>query len=84
MPSTSKAVILVGGPSRGTRFRPLSLDTPKPLFPIAGFPMVWHHVQALSKVEGLREILLIGFYEASVFEPFIKDAMAEFHGIIIK
>lgn len=46
--------------------------------------MVWHHVQALSKVEGLREILLIGFYEASVFEPFIKDAMAEFHGIIIK
>jgi mannose-1-phosphate guanylyltransferase len=27
-PST-KAVILVGGPSRGTRFRPLSLDLPK-------------------------------------------------------
>ena len=27
--SNTKAVILVGGPSRGTRFRPLSLDTPK-------------------------------------------------------
>lgn len=26
---TTKAVILVGGPSRGTRFRPLSLDLPK-------------------------------------------------------
>ena len=26
---TTKAVILVGGPSRGTRFRPLSLDVPK-------------------------------------------------------
>jgi len=24
-----KAVIIVGGPSRGTRFRPLSLDVPK-------------------------------------------------------
>ncbi|CAG9949395.1 unnamed protein product [Clonostachys rosea f. rosea IK726] len=28
---STKAVILVGGPSRGTRFRPLSLDVPKPL-----------------------------------------------------
>ena len=26
---TTKAVILAGGPSRGTRFRPLSLDLPK-------------------------------------------------------
>lgn len=26
---STKAVILVGGPSRGTRFRPLSLDLPK-------------------------------------------------------
>ncbi len=35
-----KAVILVGGPSKGTRFRPLSFDIPKPLFPIAGKEMV--------------------------------------------
>ena len=28
-----KGVILVGGPSKGTEFRPLSLDIPKPLFP---------------------------------------------------
>ena len=33
-----KGVILVGGPSRGTRFRPISLYNPKPLFPIAGTP----------------------------------------------
>lgn len=26
---TTKAVILVGGPSRGTRFRPLSMELPK-------------------------------------------------------
>jgi len=30
-----KGIILVGGPSTGTRFRPLSMDLPKPLFPIA-------------------------------------------------
>ena len=29
-----KAVILIGGPQKGTRFRPLSLDHPKPLFPV--------------------------------------------------
>ncbi|KAL1918247.1 uncharacterized protein VTP21DRAFT_3514 [Calcarisporiella thermophila] len=31
-----KAILLVGGASRGTRFRPLSLDLPKPLFPPGG------------------------------------------------
>ena len=34
----------------GTRFRPLSLDIPKPLFPVAGFPMIYHHIEAASKV----------------------------------
>jgi len=33
MGDSYKGVILVGGPSKGTRFRPLSLDVPKPLFP---------------------------------------------------
>lgn len=46
---SSKAVILIGGPSKGTRMRPLSLDIPKPLFPIAGRPIIWHGIQALSK-----------------------------------
>ncbi|RIB09955.1 nucleotide-diphospho-sugar transferase [Gigaspora rosea] len=58
-----KAVILLGGPSHGTRFRPLSLNIPKPLFPIARHPIIWYHLDALSKVEGLKEVLLIGFYE---------------------
>jgi len=58
-----KAIILCGGPAKGTRFRPLSLDVPKPLFPIAGLPMVQHQIEAASKLENLREILLIGFYQ---------------------
>ena len=36
----------------GTRFRPLSLDSPKPLFPIAGLPIIQHHIEACSKVKG--------------------------------
>jgi mannose-1-phosphate guanylyltransferase len=79
-----KAVILVGGPSRGTRFRPLSLNKPKPLFPVAGFPMVYHQVSALAKLPDLKEILLIGFYEPNLFQQFIDDASAEFPGISIR
>ncbi|RIB15390.1 nucleotide-diphospho-sugar transferase [Gigaspora rosea] len=79
-----KAVILVGGPSRGTRFRPLSLNVPKPLFPIAGHPIIWHHLDALSKVEGLKEVLLIGFYEDSVFQRFIDDAARDFPQIYVR
>lgn len=78
------AIILVGGPSSGTRFRPLSLDIPKPLFPIGGKPMIWHHLVALSRIEAVHEVLLIGFYEESVFSSFIKDAKDEFMNFSIK
>ncbi|XP_043807075.1 mannose-1-phosphate guanyltransferase alpha isoform X3 [Manihot esculenta] len=43
------AVIMVGGPTKGTRFRPLSFNTPKPLFPLAGQPMVHHHISACKR-----------------------------------
>jgi len=34
----------------GTSFRPLSLDVPQPLFPVAGYPVIHHHVEAASQV----------------------------------
>ncbi|PRQ16028.1 putative mannose-1-phosphate guanylyltransferase [Rosa chinensis] len=57
------AVIMVGGPTKGTRFRPLSLNIPKPLFPLAGQPMVHHPISACKKIPNLGQIFLIGFYE---------------------
>lgn len=33
----------------GTRFRPLSLDLPKPLFSVGGRPIIWHSLVALSQ-----------------------------------
>uniref|UniRef100_H2Y8P6 Nucleotidyl transferase domain-containing protein n=1 Tax=Ciona savignyi TaxID=51511 RepID=H2Y8P6_CIOSA len=60
-----KAIILIGGPDKGTRFRPLSLDIPKPLFPVAGLPMVQHHIEACCQVPEIKEILLIGFFPLS-------------------
>jgi mannose-1-phosphate guanylyltransferase len=59
-----KAVIMIGGPSKGTRFRPLSMDIPKALFPIAGQPLVANHLRACAKVQGLKEVILLGFYDS--------------------
>ncbi|XP_078034173.1 GDP-mannose pyrophosphorylase A [Augochlora pura] len=77
-----KAVILIGGPSKGTRFRPLSLDIPKPLFPIAGLPVIQHHIEACSKVENLSEILIIGSYLASDLTQFIHDMITTYNIVI--
>lgn len=79
----TKAIILVGGVSKATRFRPLSLDLPKPLFPIAGLPMIQHHVEAVSKVEGLSEIILLGFFEEELFATFM-ETVSETHGLPVR
>ncbi|MEE6488945.1 hypothetical protein FKM82_015441 [Ascaphus truei] len=74
-----KAVILIGGPQKGTRFRPLSFEVPKPLFPVAGVPMLQHHIEACSKVPNLKEILLIGFYQPNeALSRFLHTAQQEF------
>ena len=82
--SLNKAVILVGGPSRATRFRPLSMDVPQPLFPVGGKPIIWHQINALAKVDGLKEIVLIGFFEDLVFRSFLDKCGDEFPGIQFK
>ncbi|ERF69476.1 hypothetical protein EPUS_07291 [Endocarpon pusillum Z07020] len=82
--ASTKAVILVGGPSRGTRFRPLSLDVPKPLFDVAGHPIIWHCLRAVAKVPGIREVILVGYYDEAVFRDFSRDAAKEFPHIRIQ
>ncbi|ESO94642.1 hypothetical protein LOTGIDRAFT_227373 [Lottia gigantea] len=74
-----KALILIGGPLKGTRFRPLSLEIPKPLFPVAGYPMIYHHIAACSKVKEIKEIILIGFYQPNdALNKFITSSQKEF------
>jgi len=75
-----KAVILVGGASKGTRFRPLSLGVPKPLFPLANRAMIHHHIAACkAQLPRLTEIVLLGFFEPSLFAKFIEEAQQEFN-----
>ncbi|XP_068625030.1 mannose-1-phosphate guanyltransferase alpha-A [Battus philenor] len=77
-----KAVILIGGPQKGTRFRPLSLDTPKPLFPLAGLPLIQHHIAACAKLVECKEILIIGSYTTTHMAQFVSDMQKEYHVII--
>lgn len=67
----------------GTRFRPLSLDIPKPLFPIAGLPMIQHHIEACVKIPNLNEILIIGSYNTNELQNFVQE-MVGIYGIIIR
>lgn len=74
-----KAVILIGGPQKGTRFRPLSFEVPKPLFPVAGVPMLQHHLEACAKVPGMKEIILLGFYQPNdELNRFLMTVQQEF------
>lgn len=66
------AVIMVGGPTKGTRFRPLSFNVPKPLIPLAGQPMVHHPISACRRIPNLTQIYLIGFYEEREFALYVS------------
>jgi MurNAc alpha-1-phosphate uridylyltransferase len=50
-----KAMILAAG--RGERMRPLTDRTPKPLLPIAGKPLIVHHLEAL-RAAGIQELVI--------------------------
>ncbi|GAB2289555.1 hypothetical protein Dimus_023865 [Dionaea muscipula] len=71
------AVIMVGGPTKGTRFRPLSLNLAKPLFPLAGQPMVYHPISACKRIPNLVQIFLVGFYEEREFALFVSSVSNE-------
>lgn len=46
--------------------------------------MIWHPLSALARVEGLSEIIIIGFYEDSTMSGFVKDSKREFPNINIR
>jgi len=51
-----KAVLLAGG--FGTRLRPLTLNTPKPVVPIFDRPFLYHQIDLLRQVPEIDEVIL--------------------------
>ena len=68
-----EAIVLVGG--LGTRLRPLTLDTPKPMLPVAGVPFLTHQLARLAAV-GVDHVVLATSYRAEVFEAHFGDGSA--------
>lgn len=68
------AVVLVGG--FGTRLRPLTLTTPKPLLPILHKPMLEHLLGSLSRAGVTDAVLALGFNPDPFFHAFPGDVCA--------
>jgi len=64
------AIIISGG--LGTRLRPLTDHTPKPLLPIKGKPTVQHIIENLKK-HGVKQIIHSVGYKAQMIEDYFKQ-----------
>jgi mannose-1-phosphate guanylyltransferase len=69
-PPATEAILLVGG--KGTRLRPLTVHTPKPMIPAAGVPFLTHQL-ARARAAGIEHVVLATSYLAEVFEPHFGD-----------
>jgi NDP-sugar pyrophosphorylase family protein len=65
-----KAIVLVGG--EGTRLRPLTYSTPKPLLPIANQAFLEHQLNWLARY-GVDEVVLSLGYLPDAFEAHFPD-----------
>ncbi len=65
-----QALILAGG--KGTRLRPLTVYTPKPIVPVANRPLLVYHLEALAKA-GITDITLSLSYQPDKIEDVLGD-----------
>lgn len=64
------AIILAGG--FGTRLRPLTDTTPKPLLPVKGKPIIEHAIENFRR-HGITNIVLSIGYKADIIKQYFKD-----------
>src|SRR2546426_12806815 len=65
-----KGLILAGG--KGTRLRPLTINTPKPVVPVANSPFLLYPID-LMRSGGIEEIILSLSYQRREIEDLLKD-----------
>ncbi|MFP4368913.1 MAG: sugar phosphate nucleotidyltransferase [Candidatus Kapaibacterium sp.] len=66
----NKAVIMAGG--FGTRLRPLTMNIPKPMVPIANVPMMGHIVNLL-KNHNIRDIVSLLYFQPEAITGHFED-----------
>jgi NDP-sugar pyrophosphorylase family protein len=65
-----QALILAGG--KGTRLRPLTMHTPKPIVPIANRPLLLYQLELLKRAE-VRDVILSLSYQPQKIEDKLLD-----------
>src|SRR5215475_12572821 len=65
-----KGLILAGG--KGTRLRPLTINTPKPVVPVANSPFLLYQID-LMRSANIDEIILSLSYQPRKIEDLLKD-----------
>ncbi|MEJ2453416.1 MAG: nucleotidyltransferase family protein [Candidatus Thiodiazotropha sp.] len=68
-----KAMILAAG--RGERMRPLTDRLPKPLLPVAGKPLIVHHIERLA-ASGIRQLVINHAHLGQMIEAELGDGSA--------
>ena len=63
-------ILLVGG--LGTRLKPLTNQTPKPMLPVGGLPVTEHQLLAAKKA-GINTVVLATSYLSEIFTPYFGD-----------
>src|SRR5438093_8728921 len=75
-----KAILLAGG--KGTRLRPLTIHTPKPIVPIFERPFLHYQLDLLKQVPEIDEVILSLNYQPRRIEEIFGDGSAS--GISIR
>ncbi|MCL4845205.1 MAG: NDP-sugar synthase [Acidobacteria bacterium] len=66
-----KAILLAGG--KGTRLRPLTLHTPKPIVPIFDRPFLLYQIELLKQIPEITEVILSLNYQPRRIEELFGD-----------
>ena len=66
-----KAILLAGG--KGTRLRPLTVHTPKPIVPIFNRPFLYYQIDQLRQVPEVDEVILSLNYQPRRIEELIGE-----------
>src|SRR5919108_4555157 len=66
-----KAILLAGG--KGTRLRPLTIHTPKPIVPIFNRPLLYYQLDLLKQLPEIDEVILSLNYQPRRIEEVFGD-----------
>ncbi len=73
-------LILAGG--KGERLKPLTLDVPKPMILIKGYPIIWYVIKQLEKHDTGKLFVAVG-YKSLVIKSYLKSQFSHMEYVVV-